>query len=353
MSFDIQKTKNKFSQLFKSGSASLIPKTLLNYSLAYFKTGFAAKPIEIQIEMSAVCNLKCLMCNLDKSHDNIKFLTPKHLQKLLSELKPLKSINLTGMGETLLNPYFPKIIALLHRQKVPYTFISNAQLLTPKLIDSIVKYPPQSLSFSIESGQSKTYAKIRRGGTLEKFENNIRQLVAVSEKKHRNFEINFNIVFLDFNLKNLNHIFSILKLAKKIGIKTITTQLPYDYQAESLDKYYKYNSKSIIKIFKEIKDYSDNLGLKLSLPNPLIKEGSCYYPWIYPQITASGELLPCCVIPQADLYSKVIKKYSFGNVFNNSFSSVWNGPKAKNFRYLLKNSPCLDCKKCSKYRAIL
>ena len=129
--------------------------------------------------------------------------------------------------------------------------------------------------------------------------------------------------------------------------------MPYDYKSEKLEIFYKNNSKSIKEIFDQILVYANKLNIKISFPNSDIKKGGCYYPWIYPQITASGELLPCCVIPQSNLYSKVIAKYSFGNVFKTSFNSVWNNKKARDFRHSLKNNPCNDCKRCSKYQSIL
>lgn len=60
-----------------------------------------------------------------------------------------------------------------------------------------------------------------------------------------------------------------------------------------------------------IKSYADKNNVNVFLPAVNIKSGSCYYPWIYPQVTASGKLLPCCIIPQFGDYPNLIKKIFF------------------------------------------
>lgn len=49
----------------------------------------------------------------------------------------------------------------------------------------------------------------------------------------------------------------------------------------------------------------------------------CYAGWIYSKITANGDVIPCC---------KAHKK-PMGNIYNDSFKTIWNGKQQKLFRH--------------------
>lgn len=320
-------------------------KTLLNYSFAYFKIPFLVpQPVQLQIEPSAACNLKCQMCNLDKSNEKNKYLSLAKFKTLIKELKPLKSINFTGMGESLLHPNFIEILKIARQNKVDFTFITNGQLLNKKLSEKIIKLQPTAISFSVESGFPKTYEKIRKGAKYQKLTQNITDLMVIHKKLKSKTQIVLNCVFLKINTKNLNHIYKIIDLAKNLNIHKVTFQNPYILDIKLAE---------IKKIIPKISNYAKKKNVSIELPKTNFKPQSCYYPWVYPQLTASGELLPCCVIPQSDKYVNIIKNYSFGNVFENGFKKIWQGKLAFQFRLShLKNTP-LVCRRCTKFNNVL
>jgi len=321
--------------------------TFLNYFCAFFKTPFSTHPQEMQIEPSAVCNLKCLMCTLNKSQNRNKFLTPKNLSIILEKFK-VSSINLTGMGEILLNPYFEQLLKVCFEKNVKYSFITNIQLLNKKHLDAIKKYPPTSISISMESGLTYKYNSIRKGASLAITLNKIKELTNFINKNSLSTQIIINIVFLDFNLKDIRHIKKIIDLAFKLKINKITSQ-----NINVMSPYIKklYQTKKIKKIFTEIEQYSDSKNIEIILPSTIISSGKCYYPWVYPQVTATGEVLPCCIIPQFGDYDQIVKKYSFGNILNNPLIKIWNSAKAKSFRKNYQKNPL--CRYCTKNQGVL
>jgi MoaA/NifB/PqqE/SkfB family radical SAM enzyme len=100
-----------------------------------------------------------------------------------------------------------------------------------------------------------------------------------------------------------------------------------------------------------IKQYSNSKNIEIILPSTIISKGKCYYPWVYPQVTATGEVLPCCIIPQFGDYDHIIQKYSFGNILNTPFNTIWNGFKAKLFRKKYQQDSF--CQHCTKNQGIL
>jgi len=320
---------------------------LLNYLTAFLKTPIAAHPLEIQVEPSAICNLKCKMCSLNKSTQPKKFLTPKDLSTILEKFK-VNSVNLTGMGETLLNPYFDQLLKVCFDKNVKSSFITNIQLLNQKHLQAIKKYPPATISISMESGYPKTYNRIRSGADFENTHSKISELTKFISKNSLNTEVIINIVYLDFNLKNLNHLKKIIDLAASFNIKKITSQ-----NINVLSPYIKklYLTQKINSKFIEIKNYAESKKIELILPSTVISKGKCYYPWVYPQLTATGEILPCCIIPQFGNYDNIIKKYSFGNILTTSVNKSWNSKIARIFR--LNYQKDNFCKNCTKNKGIL
>lgn len=321
--------------------------TFQNYLCAFFKTSQATHPLEIQVEPSSVCNLKCKMCSLNKNTDQKKFLTPKELSKILKKFNP-NSVNLTGMGETLLNPHFEQLIKVCSDNNVKTSFITNIQLLNKNHLKAIKKYPPTNIGISMESGYSKNYNSIRAGANLQTTIQKIKELVGFINHNKLPTQVNINIVILDFNLKDLKHIYKIIDLALILKINKITCQ-NINILSPYIKRLYKLNT--IENIFNKIKKYSQSKNIELILPSTIISKGKCYYPWVYPQITANGEVLPCCIIPQFGNYNYIVKKYSFGNILNNSMDNTWNSTKAKNFRLNYQND--LFCRNCTKNHGIL
>jgi len=321
--------------------------TFLNYLTAYFKTSIASHPLEIQIEPSATCNLKCKMCNLDKSTFTNKFLTPDNLSIILDKFK-VSSVNLTGMGETLLNPNFSQLLEICFNKKVKTSFITNIQLLNQKHLQAIKKYPPTSISISIESAYPQKYNQIRTGANYQKTISKIADLINFIQKNNLKTEVIINIVFLDFNLKNLNHLKKIIRLASKLHIQKITSQ-----NINVLSPYIKrlYQTQKISLKFNEIQKYAQNKNIELVLPSISISNGKCYYPWVYPQITANGDILPCCVIPQFGKYNDIVNRYSFGNILTAPLKQTWNSKKARIFRQTYQSDRY--CKNCTKNKGIL
>ena len=353
MEYIIKGLKNIIYAL-KNNRIQLLIKTFSNYLFAYLKIPFLTPlPIEIQIEPSSVCNLACLMCNLKNYDSNHHFLTPVELRNIINQIKPLKNVSLTGMGESLLNPNFLDLIKVLKENHISFSFITNGLLLTPKYSEKILLYHPLAIAISLESADPKTYENIRKGASFEKLKINIQHLVKVQKILSPKTNIVFNTVLLKSNISNIENIYKIIDFSKSLDIKQITFQNPFDLSDTGLKKYIKEIDILEVK-YNLIYQYASRKGISITLPSTDIIKNTCYYPWILPQITSSGEMLPCCVIPQYGIYSKVISKYSFGNIISNSFVSTWRSKKANKFRQQLSTDlPPSPCKNCPKFLHVL
>jgi radical SAM protein with 4Fe4S-binding SPASM domain len=67
----------------------------------------------------------------------------------------------------------------------------------------------------------------------------------------------------------------------------------------------------------------------------------CLLPWLQCFISVRGELSVCCAT-----YTN--ESFSAGNVFEQDFEAVWNGPKMQSIRRLFRNrqNPLAVCRDC-------
>lgn len=326
----------------------LAQKSMFNYFFALLKIPFfVPKPAELQLEPFLGCNLRCKMCNIKKvvQQTSPVGVSEKNFDSLLKQIIPIKTINFTGMGESLLNKNLGKFIMQSHANNIETLFITNGQLLDKKAVDDVLETRVKKICISMESADPKTYESIRCGGSFCKLEKNMKYLMRRIRESNSEVIVSINVVLLKENLEQIKNIYQILDFAKKLKIAKVTFQNPHDVREAKKN--------SLPPRFQLIEKYARQKGIEIILPPLQLKKGSCYYPWIYPQVTATGELLPCCLIPQFGEYSRIVKKYSFGNVFRHNFGEIWNSKRAVKFRTSLVLSPNEYCRRCSKYFGIM
>ncbi len=352
MKFLLKGARNIIHVISKYGMR-VAAKALSNYKGAYFRKLRVSLPVEIQIEPSSACNLHCRMCGLDKGIRKA-LLDPTQFELILDMLGTMKGINLTGMGEGLLNRDLEILIKLAGQRGIDVGLVTNGLLLTEERVQTLISTPLRHISVSIESALPEVYEKIRIGGTLETLRENLEGLDKAVTAQKSGLLIYLNTVLIRELLDNDKNIRSVIDLAARYrSIAGITVQNVHDIFSQNTASLYQSHCDGARSFLDRIRSYAEEKKVHIELPQPVIKESSCFYPWVYPYITVFGDVLPCCILPQFDKYSEIIKKYSFGNIFADPFEEIWNGAKAMSFRKELKSDPIPFCRQCSKYLNIL
>src|SRR5678816_1287835 len=85
----------------------------------------SALPIVILMPHSA-CNCRCAMCDIWKDNKNLKQLTEKDIQDLLSAFRKFgtRQVVMSG-GEAMLNPNFFKFCEILQKHDIHVTVLST------------------------------------------------------------------------------------------------------------------------------------------------------------------------------------------------------------------------------------
>lgn len=130
----------------------------------------------INIESSATCNLKCVVCPTTSYSPDARrgYLKPEILDYLLPLPHGMtgSAVDLTGWGEPLLNPHLPDILS-----RIPgATFTTNATLLDDRWAERIIKHGISAVAFSIDAAGAETYTRLHGGGDSEMVWRNLKQL---------------------------------------------------------------------------------------------------------------------------------------------------------------------------------
>ncbi len=159
-------------------------------------------PVDIVLQISSICNLRCVMCG----HGLGTVENPRHMPVEVVDhaalyLSVAARMIFSGMGEPLLAPAFWKVIANYGRE--PGVFIranSNAHFITPEKAARILDSGLKEISFSLDAATPATYSRIR-GGDFEKALNGIRTMCKERRRRPRqSLEVFINMTLMCENI---------------------------------------------------------------------------------------------------------------------------------------------------------
>lgn len=332
-----------------------IPKMLLKRPFRVFsnvwscfrsgpKTG---KPFKVKFESSSICNLKCVMCPLTKGLTRkqglLKF---ENFKKVFDEVK-FPYVNLTGLGEPLLNPDIFKIINYTIKKGSLVKLDTNATLLNKENIRKLILSNPTFISVSLDGIKRKSYESIRVGAEFKKVIFNLKNLINYRNKVKSRTQIHVFFVLQKDNQKDL---IEYIKFCNLIGVDAINGTIAMSFGKVDNQKRIILKKENLVYIKKELEKIKKNSKLKINIEGIeefLSNENSsreivkkpCFYPWYNPCITWDGYVVPCDVHCDNEIV--------LGNAFKEKFMKIWNNKKSQEFRKQLIKGRGGICSKCS------
>lgn len=140
-----------------------------------------AFPIELGVELAAVCNLKCVMCPVPTTSRPAELMDPELFRKTVEQLVGEKGFILLpqGFGESMLHPRWAELVGQAVTLGVrPIVMLTNGTVLNQRNIERVLELDIDALVISIDGVTPETYASVRVGGELERVEANVRNLIA-------------------------------------------------------------------------------------------------------------------------------------------------------------------------------
>jgi len=302
-------------------------------------------PIYVEISAVGACNHRCTFCGVDYiGYQNVRWET-KLLQERLTEMSELgiRSVMFAGEGEPLLHKNLDDIIEHASSVGIDSSITTNFVFLNEKNVYKIFKNASW-VKVSINAGTKETYSKVHRTkeSDFTKVLDNMK--LAVKTKKEHNLTCTLGAQMLLLP-ENKDEALLLAKTVKEIGIDYLVIK-PYSQHLFSKTKTYKnVDYKPLLQLEQELEKLCDenfnvvfrsNTMKKLETGHSYKK---CYStPYFWAHLMADGSLYGCSAYLQQS-------KFSYGNVKENSFQTVWESEKRqKSILYVKEKLDISGCR---------
>jgi len=308
-------------------------------------------PFSAQIEVTTKCNLKCAMCEHSHWTEKPANLSFESFKKIVDNNPFLLTLNLTGIGESLLNPEFFKMVEYAKSKYVFVWFNDNMTLMDEEMSKKVIRSGVDVLAVSLDGATKETYEGIRQGACFEEVMRNLKGLVKMKMlKKSKAPKLFISFVVMPQNYKEMP---GVARIAQSLGIENVAYvgALEFEQNKEmgfkriDLKDYEKYEAEALEIRAKHSVDM--RMPAKRQKPMPY---SCCTLPWESVYINHRGEVLPCCFATQRN-DPKLYQESVLGNAIEEPIEKIWNNEKYRALRRgLLNNQPPPICQGCAKVK---
>jgi len=299
-------------------------------------------PTEAFIDVCSLCNLRCPLCptgiRLDSNRKGK--ITLEQFKRVVDQVAPwIFDLHLYNWGEPFLNRDIFGIIKYAKSKNVRVLISTHLNHFPDGWERKMVASGLDVLMISLDGASQETYEQYRVGGVFERVIKNIRHIVA--EKKRRKVSrpfIEWRFLVMRHNEHEQD---KARAMAEEIGVDRIV------FEPVRVNMY--------LDIFTPVSELieSDLDWLPMSdrrydhdtrsLKAP---QGRCPQPWRWVSIDWDGDVFPCC-----SLYDD---EFAFGNIFEQDFKEIWNGPAFREARRIVSRRGMKEksgnvCSYCHRY----
>jgi MoaA/NifB/PqqE/SkfB family radical SAM enzyme len=257
-------------------------------------------------------------------------------------LPTLKTLELQGTGESLLNPKLSQVINEAVAHGCETTLITNGSLLSEPLIKTIINAGTQ-LVISLDGANAETYSLHRPIGSFDQVINNMSKISELRHNYHgHKFSLVVNMVLTQLNYDNIPQMISLLS---KVGVDHLFVSevrecMPDKRTWNKINLLSESTSVEFIDMFKQCAALAkkNNIGFSFNLNKKTngIKKRICEAPWRHIFVSANGDVSICCELSRP-----------FGNLNRQSLFEIISCEELNEFRnnMLIGNydEHCLSC----------
>ena len=316
--------------------------------------GWEPFPSMVEIEMTTKCPLRCVICEHTYWNEAPRHMSFEQLRHIVDQFPPLKGTALTGIGENLTNPDFPRMYDYLRKRPGGHgTFVElydNFYLMNEIKAKEVLDARLDRILVSLDAATPETYALLRPGSDFERVIHNVKRFMAL--RRQRTDWMPQIIFHFIVTRSNFHEISDYIELARSCGVNSIfVTQMLHRFK--EVEPYYMEVPESFI---EEANAKASSLGMELKW-NLDIHRGSkpdmrLCRAWLQPFIYVTGHVVSCCAMNEANVRD-FQKENCLGNVFEQPFREIWYGDRYKEFRRLIRSGYAHPlCKDCPVYAPI-
>lgn len=302
-----------------------------------------APPDIVQIDLTDNCRSHCLLCwnhsplLQARQTRGMHSLEYGRLKKFLSELADagVREICFSGGGEPFEYPHIWDILEFTQKLGVFFHINTNFTLIGPEDVKRLVSFQKLlSIKVSVWASEPSLYAKLhgRAYEDLGIIEKNLKRLNLL---KSRKLEVR---IYAVINKLNYFQVPGLLDWAKRTGSDSMEFAV-CDVVPGATDIFL-LDTQELADVKKGLKAAQKHKGVRIAnqdvflrrLSSPDADKGiydrsveklPCYAGWTFLRLNANGDINSCLKSHRRPI----------GNIYKDSFLSVWNGPLAQEFRF--------------------
>ena len=262
---------------------------------------FIEFPLEIALELSNYCNLRCVMCPVPDLKRKRGFMDESVFHKTVENLLTESGFIFLpqGFGESLLHPGWSQFIHLARSMGIqPITVLTNGMLLSGEKAAAAIANV-DIVVITLDGSDAKTYESVRVNGSFERVTENIHNLL----RSRGNSETPHCVIRI---------------------IRMQDTESGIEAFRASWEKVI---GKGDLVQVSECIDWAGSVEYRgVTKDRKLTKRQPCRMLWKNLTVYHDGRVSPCCYDAEGELI--------VGDILNQSPREIWYGPKLRNLRTL-------------------
>jgi len=175
-----------------------------------------AWPLELFLEISNVCNLKCAMCSTFSALNPHRYSELKMADRGFIDLQNVQSgldtllqhalnVHCFGYGEPTVHPDFRNFLTYISRYRVMIDFFTNGMYLTPELCTFLVDKRVERVTVSFSGVTKEEYENVYLGGVYETVLRGIESLAAEKARQRSAYPlIEINSLSFEHHVQQLD-----------------------------------------------------------------------------------------------------------------------------------------------------
>ncbi|NDE54817.1 MAG: radical SAM protein [Actinobacteria bacterium] len=301
------------------------------------------KPVKVDIEVAAQCNLRCPMCDITKQKKAKRSpnMTLTKFMSVVDRLNTILELRIAGLGEPTLNKDIAKMIDYARQQHIWVRMVTNATLLhRSDLYKQILDADICELIVSIDGVDKVTFETLRKGADYELVVKNCKALNLYSQQK--GFEKRVKM-WTTIQRTNNHQLLRFPMFAKELGFKKLGVSLSlHRWGSKEWQTYLDHNlvqhsEAQLTELLTEAERHSIEIGIE-DVSEKYSATSLCPWPFERIHIAADERIVPCCMVSNPDTYN--LGKFI-------SLDHDWNSDAYLSLRrgHLLANLPAI-CTHC-------
>ena len=296
-------------------------------------------PIYAHLEITDICNLKCIHCfhsgvrvprkSNDLEEDNLL-----ELVKILIDNK-IFVLTLTG-GEPFTKPDLTlKILKIAKDAGLHVNINTNGLLLTKEIVEKLINLKVDSLLISCPAGDKRTYQKLTGGGDYQIFKEKLHLVI----KSNIHFLINTVVSKSNYKLMRKTAVEMVNSGVKNFALTpaTLNLQNPIYDMLLSPDE--------ILELFEILRWTKNQYGIYVDSVEPI---PICFFPdWAFEsqlpftrRVCVAG-VKSICVSNTGEVRTCAHNDKTYGNLLGKSLSEIWS--VMESYRTNRTPNMCLPC----------